>query len=731
MQPPTAADELVGRDTEVAEAAQLLDGTCRLLTLTGTGGVGKTRLAMAIAAAVAEPGRAGICWVALAPLSAGSPVVAVGSALGLRSAATPYGADEITDEIADQVAARELLLVLDNCEHVLDEVAKLCVVLLARCPRLRILTTSRELLRIPGESVLPVPPLPVPASDEPREIANSPAVQLLLVRAAARGHPVPEDHLAGAARVVRRLQGIPLAIELAATRTNVLTVPQLADELERSFRVLGEGARTAAERHQTLHGAIEWSHQLLTVEEQRLFDALAVFAGGWTLPAAEAVYGDSGVDVLALTGRLVDKSLVVVRQDRPQARYELLAVIREYGLARLAASGRQAETERRHAEFYLALAERAEPALHGEGQAAWLDRLDEELDNLRTAIQWTGRQPDPNAELRLAGALWNFCYLRGHYAEGRHWLEQALGRDHSVPTPVRAKALLGAGMLAFLQCEYDLGATRIEAARELYRELGDQAGAALALQRLGAIARERAQYYTAKRLHLESLELFVRLGDRTGTAWARNHLGFVCWLRGDLAEAAEQCARALAEFRAIEDGEGIVWGLINLGAVAYYRAELEQAELQLREALALSDRLGYREGVAWSKNLLGLVELKRGETDHATRLLRASFAVHHELGDRWRIASVIEALAAAAWRQDRGEYAAYLLAAATVLRETIGAPIPACELPDRDRVLAAVRTALDRTAFAAAWAAGRTAPLATLLQGPSGDQAAPPPEAVR
>ncbi|MGH3713948.1 MAG: ATP-binding protein [Micromonosporaceae bacterium] len=723
MSLPLAADELVGRDTEITEAVRLL-GTARLLTLSGTGGVGKTRLAMAVAHQLSGQYQAGSCWVPLAPLASGSPVVAVGSALGLRAAASPYGADGVTDEIADQVADRELLLVLDNCEHVLDEVAKLCAVLLARCPRLRILATSRELLRIPGETVLPVPPLSVPVAGTD-QLEDSPAVQLFRVRAAARGLAVADDALPDAARVVRRLQGIPLAIELAAARTNVLTVAQIADELARSFQILGDGPRTAAARHQTLHGAIEWSYQLLTTEEQRLFEALSVFAGGWTLPAAEAVYGEPGVDVLTLTGRLADKSLIVVRRDHPEARYEMLAVIGEYGRRRLADSGRRADTERRHAEYYLAYAEQAEAALHApaalgdEGQTTWLDRLDAELDNLRTAIAWATTQADSAPALQLAGALWNFCYLRGHYAEGRHWLGQALRRDQpdAPPTPVRARALLGAGMLAFLQCEYDTASTRIEAARDLYQALGDTAGRALAVHRLGGIARERAQYYTAKRLHLESLELFAQRGDRTGTAWARNHLGFVCWLRGDLAEAAEQCTRALAEFRALGDGEGIVWGLINLGAVAHYRAELEQAELQLHEALALSERLGYAEGVAWARNQLGLVELRRGRIEKAGRWLSASLAVHRELGDRWRTASVVEALAAVAVRRDQSAYAAFLLGAATALREAIGAPIPACELPDRDRVLAAARSTLDSDDFAAAWAAGRAAPLASLTDG--------------
>jgi predicted ATPase len=737
---PAAADELVGRGTEVAETVRRLDErVTRLLTLTGPGGVGKTRLTLATAEQVADRFGDEVCWVPLASLADDAAVPStVAAAIGLH----PLDPGRLTQEIIGEIGRRRLLLVLDNCEHVVAEVASLCAALLESCPNLSVLASSRELLRLPGESVYVVPPLPLPdqgGADD--QLEASPAVKLFVDRAAARGHE-PTDQLEQVARVVRRLEGMPLAIELAAARTSVLTVTELGAELETSFAVLAGGSSTLGARQQSLRGAIEWSHDLLTPPERELFAGLSVFVGGWTLTAAAAVLGGrtapdplDRAHALELTSRLVDKSLVRVTRDRGTARYDMLAVIREFAAGQLDATGREDETARRHAAFYLALVEEAEGQLRGADQPDWLDRLDGELDNLRAAMAWCLRTGAVTEAVRLAGGLWLFHYLRGHYAEGSEWLERVLllaaGSDDPALAPYCAKALLGAGMLAFLQCEYDLATVRLESALARYQELGDDAGTALVQQRLGGVARERGEYAAAEQLLCRSYDLYENLRDRSGMAWAHNHLGFVAWLRGDLELGARRCAQARDSFRVLGDGEGLAWSLISLGVIAQYGGDLVAAETLLQESLALSHRLGYREGVAWSLNQLGIVERRRGRTDRAVHLLDESLAEHRDLGDRWRSASVLEELATVARERGRDEYAAFLLGAADGIREAIGVPVPEVERADHDATRAALTEALDPTAYRTAWATGRAAPLHAVVDGYPPRAGGADPEASR
>ncbi|WP_433168319.1 ATP-binding protein [Kribbella sp. CA-247076] len=724
--PPAPPNELIGRTTELTATKRLLgQRLTRLLTLTGPGGVGKTRLTVALAAELEDSFQDGVCWVPLASLTDPAGVVpAVAAATGLH----PMDNARLVEAIAEQIGRRTMLLVFDNCSHVVATVGQICAALLEYCPNLSILASSRELLRVPGESVYVVPALALPHDED--NLEASAAVRLFVDRATARGYDV-DGQLDQVARVVRRLEGMPLAIELAAARTNVMTIEELASELETSFGILAGGSRTASPRQQSMYGAIEWSHDLLTPAERDVFAQLSVFVGGWTLSAAATVMSGQPspgplerAEALDLTGRLVDKSLIRVIQRSGVARYYMLAVIREFAADRLTAAGMAEEAARRHAHFYIGLAEEAEGQLRGVNQAQWIERLDAELDNLRAAMAWSLRTRSVDEALRLAGGLWLFCYLRGHYAEGSQWLERALALAETVPAAdverlaaACAKANLGAGMLAFLQCEYDAATARLQTALTQYKELGDTAGTALVLQRLGGVARERGDYAAAEDLHCESYDLYENLGDRSGMAWAHNHLGFVAWLRGDLDVGARRCRRALDSFRVLGDGEGNAWSLISLGTIAQYRGELVEAEDLLQESLALSQRLGYREGVAWSLNQLGIVERRRGLTERAVHLLDESLAEHRDLGDRWRSASVLEELATVAQQRGRAEYAAFLLGAADGVREVIRAPVPEIEKADHLATRTAVEQALDRRAFRTAWSAGRAAPLAAVADG--------------
>jgi predicted ATPase/DNA-binding SARP family transcriptional activator/DNA-binding CsgD family transcriptional regulator len=707
---PDALTSFVGREHETLEVKRRLSMT-RLLTLAGTGGCGKTRLALEIARDLVETYPDGVWLAELAPLS--KPDLApqaVATALGV----TEQAGRSLEDTLVDHLRSRDLLLVLDNCEHLVDGAARLAGALLGACPNLKVLATSREPLDVPGEAVWTVRPLSLPDADREatvEDLMRCEAVRLFVDRARSRlpAFELTPENAASTASVCLRLDGIPLAIELATARMGALAIEQVAQRLDDSLGLLTGGARTVDHRQQTLRGTLEWSYELLSEPERKLFGRLSVFSGGFTLAAAESVCAGEEIErgmVLDLLSRLVDKSLVLVVHQGVEARYRLLETIRQYGSEKLEQSGEAPEIGRRHAGFFLGLAERAEPELNGVRQEAWLDRLETEHDNLRAALRWSLEGEELETGLRLASALWQFCYTHGHYDDGREWLEGALVKG-GPPTILRAKALTGAGILTFLQCEYERAGIMLEEGLAAYRDLGDKRGIAFALQSLGSIARERGHYDRAVALHEESLALQRGLGNEEGIARSLDGLGFVAWLRRDHQRAETLCAEALKLYRGLEDAEGVAWSLVNMGAAAQHRDDLGRAEELLNESLALSRRAGYKEGVAWSLNQLGLVEQRRGDHERATRLLHQSLEVHRDLGDRWRAASVLEGLVSSNRELGRREQAARLLGGAEALREAIGAPLPPCERLDHDRNVSALRAATDEAAFPRARGEGR------------------------
>ncbi|HEY7008689.1 MAG TPA: tetratricopeptide repeat protein, partial [Jatrophihabitantaceae bacterium] len=579
--PPVPLSRFIGRERELdAVLAALSDA--RTVCLTGPGGAGKTRLAIAAAERAAGRFADGVRWVDLAQVAQHASIV--------RALAIPLGVREVSgralfDSIVAELAERECLLVLDNCEHVLNACRHAVRQLLAECPQLHVLVTSREVLAISGEIDFPVPPL------DARESSR-----LFCARAAA---VVPgfDPDAAGAdaiARICRHLDGLPLALELAAARVRVLSVAEIADALEDRLAEFVASDPSTTDRHRTLRATLDWSFRLLTDAERRLLLELSVFRGGFTLDAARAVHAGDGDEpgVLELVSRLVDRSLVTATRQPmggTRTRYALLETVRLYAADLLDQSGDAARTRSRHAEFFVAFAESVEPELSGVGQREWLDLIELERGNLGAALRWSAQGGGARVDgLRLTAALWRFCYLRGYYTEGRRWSDQTLAAAPDAPPALRARALTAAGSLAFLQCAYRAATHRLDEALRLDRELGDERGIAGVLQTLGSVARERGEYPTSRRLHEDSLARWRALDDTDGSARSLNYLSLLAWLQGDLGRAAELAGEAADLFRALGDGEGVAWSLLNLGAAALYDGRHDQAQALLAESLSRS-----------------------------------------------------------------------------------------------------------------------------------------------
>jgi predicted ATPase len=561
---PVQLVPLVGRRRELREVLGAL-ARSRLVTLTGPGGTGKTRLALAAADAARASYTDGVCWVELAPI--GDPEV-VALAVAGSFGVTEHPGQDALEAVAEHIGDRSTLIVLDNCEHLAAPAAELTHRLLGACPAVSVLATSREVLGVDGERQVAVPPLSLPRGERtpaPAALAEFDAVSLFEQRAqlVLPSFRLGEDNAAAVHHVCRRLDGLPLAIELAAARLRILSVGQLAERLDDIFTVLVGGVRTAPRRHQTLRATLDWSHHLLAEDERVIFRRLAVFAGGFTLPAAEKVTVGGEVQagrVLDLLTRLADKSLLRVDHAHGDARYDLLATVREYARECLAAAAEEVPTRRVHLNYFADFVEEIEPRIGrgADGNAAAdlereLNRLETEIPNVRSALEFARESGDGRGALRIAGPLERYAYLRGQYSEVRHWMDTAVTIGTAAPKALLAKAVLGSGRLALLQCDYPAAVGRLEAALQLYRELGDAAGVARTLQALGSVAREQGRYARSMELHSESLVVAEAAGDRWAVASAHGYLGFSAWLRCEFDRAIAECTQALEESTRLGD----------------------------------------------------------------------------------------------------------------------------------------------------------------------------------
>jgi non-specific serine/threonine protein kinase len=666
---PLELSSFVGREKELAEVRRLLERS-RLLTLTGPGGCGKTRLALVAAGDLVGGFEDGAWLVELAALADPALVQgAVASTLGVREQpGTPS-----TETLSGYLRTKKLLLVLDNCEHLVEACAALAEALLRACPNLRILATSREALGIAGEIRLTVPPLSLP---DPRHLpavgnlVHYEAANLFVERAKAvkPEFALTERNAMSVAQICYRLDGIPLALELAAARVRVLSVEQIAARLDDRFALLTDGGRTVLARQKTLEAAMDWSHELLSRGERTLLRRLSVFAAGFTLEAAEAVCSEPPADekvepggVLDLLSRLVDKSLVIVVEKDGEARYRLLETVRRYGREKLERSEEAAEIRRRHASFMLELAEVAGPELKGPRQREWLQRLDTEHGNLRAAMRRLLEEGEAEAAARLAWALWLFWFHRGHQDEGRRWVEEVLTKGDALPKNLRARVLYADGAMSWGLRENPDTIRLLEESRALFRQAGDRHGEALALAATGVPTLQQGDVERATGILEEGIELLREAGDR--------------WETGFMLDRDER-ARATRHFE---------------------------------ESLTLSWETGHKFAGCVSLYNLARVAQTQGYHERAAGLYAVGLTLALELGDRANAAYGLEGLARVTSARGDHEDAARTFGAAEALLEAAGDPLyaHAQDRADYERAVDVLRSRLDEETFRAAWSEGR------------------------
>lgn len=715
---PIPLSSFIGRRRELAEVRQLLR-TERLITLTGAGGSGKTRLALRAAEDARGSFEDGAWLVELAALADDALVPqAVASVLEVREQA----GRPLLETLSDHLERCEILLVLDNCEHLVQACAQLADALLRACPSLTILATSREPLGVAGEVLRIVPPLSLPVKAAGRDLtsaagpAGSEAVQLFVTRAqAASPHfELSDENAAAVAEICLRLDGMPLAIELAASRLRALSVQQVAALLVDRFQLLTGGSRTAPARQRTLEATLDWSYALLSDAERRVLQRLSVFAGGSRLPAAQAVCAAADLtaaQVVDVLSRLVEKSLVVPEDAGGEVRYHLLETIREYALKRLLDSQGVSEARNRHLEYFLNWAEEVEPLFLGADLALTAQRFAREHDNLRAALDWSLRSPGQvQAGLRLAIAAWSFWRVQGFHTEGRARLAALLAHeDAQAPTLIRGQALHRAAMHAFYQSDYSTCKLLSEQSLGLFQSAGaaGRNGVAESLELLAEVASETGRYAEARGLYEQALPVFEEVGDLIGLSDDLKMLGWTSMRAGDYEQAQHWLERGLAACRQSGDLRHIASALSGMGELAIRTGRNREARDFLNESLSISRSTGERWNIAINMGSLGWLALLQKDYGAMVEALRESLSIRMETGDRGGIAWCLEKLGEAAVARSSFRAAATVFGAAAAVRAPANSMMDAPDRPGYDRLISELRTRLGQEAFQEAWGTGQ------------------------
>ncbi|MGE5071833.1 MAG: tetratricopeptide repeat protein [Anaerolineae bacterium] len=751
---PVQVTSFIGREKEVRDLRQLLQ-THRLVTLTGSGGTGKTRLSLQVAAQILDRFKDGVWFIELAPLSDPNLVPnVVASTLGVRE----EPGKPLARTLLDWLGSRELLLVVDNCEHLIESCAVYAQAVLQAGRGARILASSREPFAIPGEQAYRVPPLKAPTPEQAaripvEDLAQYPAVRLFTERAR---ESLPSFRLAApnapaVVQICRRLDGIPLALELAAARVKVLQVDQIVERLDDRFRLLTDGRRTALPHHQTLRSLIDWSYDLLTEQEQLLLRRLSAFSGGWTLTAAERVCAGEGLEsaeILELLGRLVDKSLVMAEHDGEHSRYQMLETIRKYSRERLWKLGEGAAMRTRHLQYFVQLAEEADPKLHSADQLAWIDRLETERDNCRAALEWAENDRQIEMGLRMAGALYAFWELRGYWSEGYEEVTGLLKQSIGERSIVRARALMAAGKLA-ANCGYSeemdsyfgegfqilqeagdsakrwlgislsqyavalvdrdptLAQTVAERGVQASRETGDMLGLATSLFALGMVTRRKVDFAAARAAQEESMMLYKELGDQQMYALMLSNLAYTDYYSGNFADAAECFDESISIAHEIGDRYVEANSLPGRGDLARRLGKYDEAANMLERAYTYHRELGgAHQGLVNGLHYRGLLELSRGNRADAERYLREGVTAAGKSNLRFFLRFLLDAMGYLAALTD-AERAARLFGAAEILRQQLGLGLFPYERDEYASYVELARKQLDEASWRAAWDDGR------------------------
>jgi non-specific serine/threonine protein kinase len=717
---PVPLTSFIGRERDQAAVRDLL-AESRLVTLVGPGGCGKTRLALQVARDLATASDGSVCWVDLAPL-ADPTLVAQTVAASLDIAEQPD--TPLIQTLCEGLRARSVLLILDNCEHLIASCAQLTEQALQTCPHVRVLITSREALNVAGEMVWPVAGLTLPDAfllPSLDGLLEYESVRLFVTRAIAvqpTFAPVQGD-LLPLAHICLRLDGIPLAIELAAARIRVLSLAEIDERLDDATRLLTSGNRKASPHQQTLRASLDWSYNLLTPDERTFLRYLSVFAASWDLAAMEhitvGVISTSG-DPLDLLARLIEKSLVLRLEASGGTRYRLQEVVRQYAWS-LVVDLREEEMARaRHRSWCLALVEQATSALVSPDPSAWLNRLETAHDDIRAALRWSLSRNEGEIALDLAAPIWRFWLFRGYLSEGRRWLEEALSAtDTHGTTPSRAEAALGAGVLANFQADYDRARELSEMCIAYSTALADRRRVGFGLLNLASVNSETGDYQAAVQTYEEALAALRDKHDHRATAMALGELSLALLYQDEPDRAEESCQESIAMYHLTNNRQGLAGSLTDLAIILLARQEYDQANELCAESLAIRRALGDKGGCAHTLMVLAWVATAQGQIPQAVAACKESLSIREATGDRKGIAQAFEGLARVANISGDSTGAVRLLAAASRLRAAAGSRPAPTERAEIERVAAQVRSQLGESAFDSSWSEGSAAPSERIL----------------